>query len=71
MRSLTVEDIDSEAESYKSHLQGEVNRKIRQKDVYAALAILEGMEFVDGFAYRLRLLAGSQLHAHFKRSRHG
>ena len=61
VRQLTVEEIEQTGAAFKDDLQREANRCVRRKDPAAALAALEGMEYVDRFIYTLKLRAGSQL----------
>lgn len=58
---LTVEEIDSTAESFKQDLQREANRCVRRHDVQSALAALVSIEKVEAFVYTLKMVAGSRM----------
>jgi hypothetical protein len=46
---LTIEEIERTGASFKEDLQREANRAIRRHDSAAALAALEGIEYVNKF----------------------
>jgi hypothetical protein len=58
---LTIEEIERTGASFKEDLQREANRAIRRHDSAAALAALEGIEYVNKFLYTLKLRAGSRV----------
>ena len=59
--SLTIEEIEEVAASFKEDLTGECERRVRRNDGAGALAAIQGKEHIDKFVYALKLRAGSQL----------
>jgi hypothetical protein len=59
--SLTLEQIEQTAALFKEDLQREANRAVRRHDSNAALAALEGIEYVSKFVFTLKMRAGSQI----------
>lgn len=60
-RPLSIEEIEDVSSSFKEDLQREANRAVRRHDSNAALAALEGIEYIDKFLYTLKMRAGSQM----------
>jgi len=60
VRPLSIEGIEAIARSFKDDLQREANRFVRRHNSQAALAALEGVEYINNFVSTLKLRAGSQ-----------
>jgi hypothetical protein len=59
--SLTMEQIEEVARSFKEDLQREANRAVRRKEPDQALAALEAIDYVDKFVSTLKMRAGSRI----------
>lgn len=67
IRSLSVEEIEHVAVSFKDDLTRECERRVRRNDNSGALAAIVGKEYIDKFVYTLRANAVSQIRAHLNR----
>ena len=58
-RSLSIEEIEQVAATFKEDLQRKANRSVRQDEGRDAYAAVLGQEYVESFVYALKLFAGS------------
>lgn len=61
VRPLSIEEIEVIARRFKDDLQREANRFVRRHNSQAALAALEGIEYINNFVSTLKLTAGSRV----------
>ncbi len=60
-RALSLDEIETVANSFKDDLMRECERKVRRGDNPGALSAIQGKEYIDKFVETLRMKAVSRI----------
>jgi hypothetical protein len=60
-KSLTLQQLDEAASSFKDDLTRECERRVRRGDSVGALTAIHAKEYIDKFVFTLKQRAGSNL----------